>query len=167
MNIGKAWPWAISFCIHAIVLYFLLSQSIKITQPQKENSAIVQAYVTVNLTSHPKSNSVATTTNAPDIKPVDTKSDTSNTATSNTTPIKTGATKAKVKEAKNTQAKRTTLPKTQTGLKNNSAEPLKSQPAAPAKSSSAPSSKSPQTFKKLNPYAPVFGSPINNMTHKK
>ncbi|MEL0641032.1 hypothetical protein V6260_10510 [Pseudoalteromonas aliena] len=167
MNKGKAWPCAISFCIHAIVLYFLLSQSIKVTQPQKENSAIVQAYVTVNLASHPKPSPVATTTNAPDIKPVDTKSDTSNAATSNTTPIKAGSTKAKVKVTQNTQAKRTTLPKTQTELKNNSAEPLKSQPAAPAKSSSTPSPKSPQTFKKLNSYAPVFDSPINNMTHKK
>jgi len=149
------------------VLYFFLSQSIKVTQPQKGNSAIVQAYVTVNLASLPKPSSVVTTTNAPDIEPVDTKSDVSNTATSNATPIKTGSTKAEVKVTQNTQAKRTTLPRAQTELKNNSAEPLKSQPAASAKSSSAPSSKSPQTFKKLNPYAPVFGSPINNMTHKK
>ena len=163
MNKGNAWPWAISFCIHAIVLYFLFSQSVKVAQPKEEKSAIVQAYVTVNLASHPKPSSVATTTNAPNIKSVDTKSDTSNALTSNATPIKTGSTKAKVKVTQNTQAKITTLPKTQTELKNISAEPVESQPAAP----SDPSPTSPQTFKKLNPYAPVFGSPVNNMTHKK
>ena len=167
MNKGNAWPWAISFCIHAIVLYFLFSQSIKVAQPTKENSAIVQAYVTVNLASHPKSSSVATTTNAPKIKPVDTKSDTSNVVSSNATPIKTSSTKAKVKMTQNNQAKITTLPKAQTELKNTSTEPVEPKPAAPAEPPSEPSPTSPQTFKKLNPYAPVFGSPVNNMTHKK
>ena len=75
MNKGNAWPWVISLCIHAIVLYFLFSQSIKVAPPKEEKNAIIQAYVTVNLVSLPKLSSVVTTTNAPDIKPVNTKTD--------------------------------------------------------------------------------------------
>ena len=98
MNKGNAWPWVISLCIHAIVLYFLFSQSIKVARPKEEKNAIIQAYVTVNLASLPKLSSVVTTTNAPDIKPVNTKTDAPNSATSNTTPIKKDSTKAPKKK---------------------------------------------------------------------
>ena len=163
MNKGNAWPWVISLCIHAIVLYFLFSQSIKVAPPKEEKSAIIQAYVTVNLASLPKPSSVVTTTNAPDIEPVNTKTDAPNAATSNTTPIKKDSTKAKVKVTKKTQAKTTTLQKAQTELKKEPVKPVESQLATP----SEPTTKVSQTFKKLNPYAPLFGSPVNNMTNKK
>ncbi|MEM5508240.1 hypothetical protein WNY98_05130 [Pseudoalteromonas sp. AS71] len=153
MNKGNAWPWIISFCIHAIVLYFLFSQSIKVAPPKEKESAIIQAYVTVNLASLPRPSSVVTTTNAPDIKPVNTKTDAPNAATSNTTPIKKDSTKAKT----------TTLQKAQTELKKDPVKSLEPQSAAP----SEPPKRASQTFKKLNPYAPLFGSPVNNMTHKK
>mgnify|MGYP001233865652 CR=1 FL=1 len=160
MNKGNAWPWVISLCIHAIVLYFLFSQSIKVAPPKEEKNAIIQAYVTVNLASLPKLSSVVTTTNAPDIKTVNTKTDAPNSATSNTTPIKKDSTKAKVRVTKKTQANTITLPKTQTELKKDPVEPLVVAP-------SEPTTKASHTFKKLNPYAPLFGSPVNNMTHKK
>ncbi|MBG9996246.1 hypothetical protein I6F50_14330 [Pseudoalteromonas sp. NZS127_1] len=163
MSKGNAWPWVISLCIHAIVLYFLFSQSINVAPPKEEKSAIIQAYVTVNLASLPKPSSIVTTTNAPDIKPVNTKTDAPNAATSNTTPIKKDSTKAKVKVTKKTQAKTTTLPQAQTELKKEPVKPVEPQLAAP----SEPTTKVSQTFKKLNPYAPLFGSPVNNMTHKK
>lgn len=163
MNKGNAWPWVISFCIHAIVLYFLFSQSIKVAPPKEKESAIIQAYVTVNLASLPRPSPVVTTTNAPDIKPVNTKTDAPNAVTSNTTPIKKDSTKAKVKVTKKIKAKTTTLQKAQTELKNDSVKPTEPQSAAP----SEPPTKASQTFKKLNPYAPLFGSPVNNMTHKK
>ncbi|WP_024603758.1 MULTISPECIES: hypothetical protein [unclassified Pseudoalteromonas] len=163
MNKGNAWPWIISLCIHAIVLYFLFSQSIRVAPPKQEKNAIIQAYVTVNLASLPKPSSVVTTTNAPDIKTVNTKTDAPNSVTSNTTPIKKDSTKAKVRVTKKTQAKTITLPKAQTERKNDSVKPTEPQSAVP----SEPPTKASQTFKKLNPYAPLFGTPVNNMTHKK
>ena len=163
MNKGNAWPWVISFCIHAIVLYFLFSQSIKVAPPKEEKNAIIQAYVMVNLASLPKPSPVVATTNAPDIKPVNTKTDAPNAATSNTTPIKKDSTKAKVKVTKKIKAKTTTLQKAQTELKKEPVKPVELQLAAP----SEPTTKVSQTFKKLNPYAPLFGSPVNNMTNKK
>ncbi|MEL0654252.1 hypothetical protein V6257_04345 [Pseudoalteromonas issachenkonii] len=163
MNKGNAWPWVISLCIHAIVLYFLFSQSIEVAPPKEEKSAIIQAYVTVNLASLPKPSSVVTTTNAPDIKPVNTKTDAPNAVTSNTTPIKKDSTKAKVKVTKKTQAKTITLPKAQTELKKEPVKSVDPELAAP----SEPTTKASQTFKKLNPYAPLFGFPVNNMTHKR
>jgi len=141
----------------------LFSQSIEVVPPKEEKSAIIQAYITVNLASLPKPSSVVTTTNAPDIEPVNTKTDAPNAVTSNTTPIKKDSTKAKVKVAKKKQAKTTTLPKAQTELKKEPVKSVDPELAAP----SEPTTKASQTFKKLNPYAPLFGSPVNNMTHKR
>lgn len=68
MNKGNAWPWAISLCIHSVLLCLLFSQEIKVRAPQKEDT-IINAYVMVNLSTQSKLSTINTTTNAPIIEP--------------------------------------------------------------------------------------------------
>ncbi|NMP02059.1 MULTISPECIES: hypothetical protein [Pseudoalteromonas] len=158
MNKGNAWPWVISLCIHGVLLYLLLShkllsQKIKVEVPQTKKDTVINAYVMVNLSTQPKLSTVNTTTNAPIAEPakLEVKKVPESISTNKTPTTQTQVTKA--------PKQRDEKPKTTTVTKLT----ITNKPQPPAHTINTNT----QTFKKLNPYAPIYGAPINNLTHKK
>ena len=158
MNKGNAWPWVISLCIHGVLLYLLLShkllsQKIKVEVPQTKKDTVINAYVMVNLSTQPKLSTVNTTTNAPiaESAKLEIKKAPESISTNKIPTTQTQVTK--------TPKQRDEKPKTATVTKPTITN--KPHPSAHTINTNT------QTFKKLNPYAPIYGAPINNLTHKK
>ena len=153
MNKGNAWPWAISLCIHSVLLYLLFSQEIKVKAPQTKKDTIINAYVMVNLSMRPKLSTVNTTTNAPIIEPakLEVKKAPEPVSTNKTPTTQTQV--IKVPKQRYEKSKATKLIK----------PTIIDKPQSPSQTTNTNT----QTFKTLNPYAPIYGAPINNLTHKK
>jgi len=155
VNKGNAWPWAISLCIHAVLLYLLLSQKIKVEEPQTKKDIVINAYVMVNLSTLPKLSTVNTTTNAPIVEP--TKLEVKKAPELASEPVS-------INKVSTTQTQTIKAPKQRDEKPVEVAESTitnKPQPTTQTIDTNT------QTFKKLNPYAPIYGAPINNLTRKK
>jgi hypothetical protein len=152
----NTWAWLISLCLHAIVIYFLLSQNIKIINPQAHKAQVMNAYVTVNLASKPSQ--VKTTTNAPTLNKAIEQPNDKPTNESLAAPIKNNINVPMVN--KNVHVNKTTKP-----IKHNKIAPPVVKPLV-----IPPTKKEPTIdtgFKKLNPYTPIRNLKVNNLQHRR
>nr|WP_206009442.1 hypothetical protein [Pseudoalteromonas sp. Z1A6] len=139
------------------MLYLLLSQKIKVEEPQTKKDIVINAYVMVNLSTLPKLSIVNTTTNAPIVEP--TKLEVKKAPELASEPVSTNKTPTTQTQVPKAPKQRDEKPKTTTVTKST----ITNKPQPPAHTINTNT----QTFKKLNPYAPIYGAPINNLTHKK
>nr|WP_206017517.1 hypothetical protein [Pseudoalteromonas sp. 31A1] len=137
------------------MLYLLLSQKIKVEEPQTKKDIVINAYVMVNLSTLPKLSTVNTTTNAPIVEP--TKLEVKKAPELASEPVS-------INKVSTTQTQTIKAPKQRDEKPVEVAESAitnKPQPTTQTIDTNT------QTFKKLNPYAPIYGVPINNLTRKK